>query len=142
MYEYVQNDKAPRNKLAKAVVDLWIQEHELEPVALEDAAHVEHSELKFQGTPDYVGMVDGKACVLDWKTSAQIDKTMELQLAMYALAWNFQKREPFVDTGIVVRVDKKTLKVESKLYPDLSRLNPLLEGLIKLCYFLRPLKIK
>lgn len=142
MSDYLTENTLPENELARRVVDEWCVKHDLKPVAIEDAAYVENKTLKYAGTPDFIGYVDDVPCVLDWKSSSQMDKTMALQLGLYAWAWNQMKRKPILTKGIVVRVDKKTHKVEVKEYEDLMSLRPILKGLICLYWFLHPPKKK
>lgn len=44
--------------------------------------------LKFGGTIDFVGKINGEMWLIDWKTSNYIHKTYELQIAAYATIWN------------------------------------------------------
>lgn len=59
----------------------WYKEHELEPVLLETPLVSE--EYKFGGTPDFYGLVDGKATLLDFKTGKDIYQEAFYQLAAY-----------------------------------------------------------
>ncbi len=42
---------------------------------------------RFGGTPDAIGMVNGKLCLVDWKTSNGVFSDYLLQLAAYRLLW-------------------------------------------------------
>lgn len=56
-------------------VDLFLAEHELEPMLVESPLHGEAEGVRFAGTPDFVGLFDGVLAVLDWKFVAQVQKT-------------------------------------------------------------------
>ena len=56
-------------------VDLFLAEHELEPMLVEAPLHGEAEGVQFAGTPDFVGLFDGTLCILDWKFVAQVQKT-------------------------------------------------------------------
>lgn len=42
---------------------------------------------RFAGTPDAIGLVNGKLCLVDWKTSNGVYSDYLLQLAAYRLLW-------------------------------------------------------
>lgn len=56
-------------------VDLFLAEHELEPMLVESPLWGKAEGVRFAGTPDYVGQLDGVLSILDWKFVSQIQKT-------------------------------------------------------------------
>ena len=59
-------------------------------------------ELKFGGTVDFIGTINGERWLIDFKTSNYIHKTHELQLAAYAVMWNeLNPEHPIERTGIL-----------------------------------------
>ena len=69
----------------------------------------------YAGTVDATAMIDGKLCVIDFKTSKKIYKPYHLQVAAYAHAIATQDE---IDTpmAMVLRFDKETGQFEEKLY--------------------------
>lgn len=56
-------------------VDLFLEEHTLEPMLFETAMWGENEDVRFAGTPDCIGVFDGTLSVLDWKFVSQVQKT-------------------------------------------------------------------
>jgi len=71
----------------------WEKSHELIPIFLEK--RLVSDELMSAGTCDYVGMVDGRLMVLDWKTSKRVYDMYPVQVAIYL--WMYEQM-----TGAVV----------------------------------------
>ena len=76
-----------------------------EVYALEQA--VFSSELKLAGTIDCVGKVDGKICVIDYKTKGKPQKQewmydYFLQSSLYAEMWNLHVSEKYHAAGIII----------------------------------------
>lgn len=77
--------------------------------------------LRFGGTVDFIGKINGEIWLLDWKTSNYLHKTYELQLAAYAMAWNELNPENKIQrTGILWLnaatrgEDKKGINIQGK----------------------------
>lgn len=77
--------------------------------------------LKFGGTIDFVGKINGEIWLLDWKTSNYLHKSYELQLSAYATAWNELNPDYKIQrTGILWLnaqtrgEDKKGLSIQGK----------------------------
>lgn len=61
-------------------VELFLAEHSFEPWLIEQPLAC----AEFAGTPDYVGLFDGRATILDWKFVSQLQKSrVSAQLAGY-----------------------------------------------------------
>lgn len=64
----------------------WERQIGVEFVSTED--HLVSQTYKYGGTPDAVGIIDGKLCLLDWKTSNAVYPDHAIQLAAYQHLWN------------------------------------------------------
>ena len=69
----------------------------------------------FAGTVDAVAMVDGKLCVIDFKTSKKIYKSYYLQVAAYAAAIQMMQGGD-LPMGIILRLDKETGEFQEKRF--------------------------
>lgn len=129
----VYSDKAI--KMAEEVHQKFIIPHNVKPICLE--RQVVSQKLKFSGTLDGVITVDNSPCIVDWKTSNQIDKTVALQLCGYLIALDEQTYPvPFpVNDGLIVQVHKTTHKVKLYEFKDLRQYNDLFLSALKLWYF-------
>jgi hypothetical protein len=100
-------------KGAAAFLD-WYHSHKIEPI------HVERMVFSktwyYAGTVDFYGRIDDELCVLDFKTSSGLYLEMPLQLAAYAVAIIEETGER-IDTGWIVRLDKKTGKCQPYRIP-------------------------
>lgn len=56
-------------------VDLFLSEHEFMPYALETPMYARERGVTYAGTPDYIGMFDGRDTILDYKFVAAVDKS-------------------------------------------------------------------
>jgi len=90
-------------------------EHELKPKLIEQHLWVKLSEdYRFAGTVDFIGYVDGKLMILDWKTSKAIYDDMWLQLSAYVFALEAQTGERVDACGILqIRDGKKKYVVKT-----------------------------
>ena len=97
----------------------WFNAHKIDPI------HVERMVLSqlwyYAGTVDFYGWIDGELCVLDFKTSSGLYLEMPLQLAAYAIAITEETGER-IDTGWIVRLDKKTGKCQPYKIPLTNQL--------------------
>ncbi len=69
----------------------------------------------YAGTVDALAEVDGKLCVIDFKTSKKIYKPYHLQVAAYAQAISTQDQID-MPMGMILRVDKETGTFQEKLF--------------------------
>ena len=69
----------------------------------------------YAGTVDAVAEVDGKLCVIDFKTSKKIYKPYHLQVAAYAQAISTQDQID-MPMGMILRLDKETGTFQEKLF--------------------------
>jgi len=75
---------------------------------VETEMHLVDPEHRFGGTPDAVGRIKGKFCLLDWKTSRGIYSEYLIQLAAYEHLWNVNRTEQITGGIHTCRFDKST----------------------------------
>lgn len=93
----------------------------------------------FQGTFDAIGLIDGETVLADWKTSSRMSITNGLQLSAYAFLTN-QVDGRKINKGWIVRLDKKTHKVEALEYKNLESYFEVFKGLIPAYYYTHELR--
>lgn len=81
----------------------WYAAHAVDPISIERPLVSER--MRYGGTPDLIAHVDGRLCVVDWKTSSRIRPEYVAQLAAYAALWT-EHTGAVVERGIVVRCPK------------------------------------
>lgn len=88
----------------------WKKEHDIEPIAIEKTVYGPH----WAGTLDFLGRMNGKLYVIDWKSSKAIYPEMRYQIAAYRWACEEQAK---VDTNrhLGVEKTKTTIPVETWL---------------------------
>jgi len=91
----------------------WVNEHNVEFVSSE--RRIYSRKEKFVGTMDAEAKVDGKLCVIDFKTSSGIYDEMLLQTAAYQGA-AMEEGSKYDGDRIIVRFDKETGAFESHSY--------------------------
>jgi len=96
--DYPYEVKTPMENFHK-----WVGSRDIEWISTEQKIY---SKLyNFAGTVDAIAKVDGKVCVIDFKTSAKIYKEYYMQVSAYYGALAEMGMEP--DYGMIVRFDKK-----------------------------------
>jgi len=74
---------------------------------------------KYAGTLDFVGEIDGKLCLADWKSSSGIYKEYSLQLSAYRRAYLEMNKNVKLSTDMyLVRLGKYDGKFEIKVFKD------------------------
>ena len=116
----------------------WKEFHNFKPIVLEPPEPLIDTNLGYQGTFDAVGRADEEMCICDWKTSSRISQEAPLQLAAYANLWNngIHGTSLFVTTGWIVRIDKKTKKLDAKKFEHLDKIFPVFEACLKVWKFI------
>ena len=130
--ECSKDTKYNSHKLASALLN------KVEPLIsqwVDSECHLISKIGSIHGTCDaIVELKDQTNQVLDWKTS--YDKSLEhpIQLAIYALAWNEQHPERQIYNGMIVRINKKSKKLNVIIdqYPMLQQYYPLIHSLRQL----------
>lgn len=76
---------------------------------------------RFGGTPDAIGLIDGKFCLLDWKTSNGIYQDYLIQLAAYQELWNENRPDMPLTGGFhLCRFSKEFPDFHHHYFEDLS----------------------
>lgn len=85
---YLELPEGDRPKAANAfgMYEAWAAQSRLKIIAQEMSLVSE--KYRFGGTPDAIGEIDGKLCLVDWKTSNGVYSDYLLQLAAYRVLWD------------------------------------------------------
>lgn len=99
----------------------WTEEYKPEWIDAERKIYCD--KYKYAGTVDAVAKINGRVCVIDFKTSKKIYKPYHLQVTAYAQAikrMDGLKRWPL---GIILRLDKETGEFEHKVFEPKHNFN-------------------
>ena len=108
------------SKSVNAFLD-WTTEYNPEWVDAERKVYCD--KYKYAGTVDAVAKINGRVCVIDFKTSKKIYKPYHLQVTAYAQAikrMDGLRRWPL---GVILRLDKETGKFEHKVFEPKHNFN-------------------
>ena len=108
------------SKSVNAFLD-WTTEYKPEWVDAERKIYCD--KYKYAGTVDAVAKINGRVCVIDFKTSKKVYKPYHLQVTAYAQAikrMDGLRRWPL---GIILRLDKETGKFEHKVFEPKHNFN-------------------
>jgi len=95
----------------------WEERNQVKPIAIEP--HLVSEVYQFGATPDYIGYVNGKASLLDWKTGGVYEDHL-LQLAAYKVAWEEVHPETLLDGGFnLIRFSKEDAAFDHKFRQSL-----------------------
>jgi hypothetical protein len=96
---------------------------------------------RFGGTPDAIGLVNGKLCLVDWKTSNAVHADYLLQLAAYRALWEENNPDrPLVGGFHLCRFSKEHGDFAHHFYPELDSAWRMFEHLRAAYEFDRELK--
>ena len=102
--DYPERVKVPMQNFHK-----WADAHDIEWESCEEKVYSRN--WQYAGTVDAVAKINGKRCVIDFKTSAKIYKEYYLQVAAYVSAIG-EMRGELPELGVIVRLDKEEDKVQ------------------------------
>ena len=102
--DYPEGVKVPMQNFHK-----WADAHDIEWESCEEKVYSRNWE--YAGTVDAVAKINGKRCVIDFKTSAKIYKEYYLQVAAYVSAIG-EMRGELPELGVIVRLDKEEEKFQ------------------------------
>ena len=117
---YFGMDEPGNNNSIEAFLK-WEEEFKPEWIYSEDKIYCD--KYKYAGTVDAVAKINGRVCVIDFKTSKKIYKPYHLQVAAYAQAIkriDGLKRWPL---GIILRLDKETGEYDQKVFEPRDHFN-------------------
>ena len=108
------------SKSVNAFLD-WTNKYNPEWVDAERKIYCD--KYKYAGTVDAVAKINGRVCVIDFKTSKKVYKPYHLQVTAYAQAikrMDGLRRWPL---GIILRLDKETGEFEHKVFEPKHNFN-------------------
>ena len=111
------------NHILKPVKAFLGWEEEYKPEWIDAERKVYCDKYKYAGTVDAVAKINGRVCVIDFKTSKKIYKPYHLQVTAYAQAikrMDGLRRWPL---GIILRLDKETGEFEHKVFEPKHNFN-------------------
>ena len=91
-------------------------EEEFKPEWIDSERKVYCDRYKYAGTVDAVAKINGRVCVIDFKTSKKIYKPYHLQVTAYAQAIKRIDGLRQWPLGIILRLDKLTGEYEQKVF--------------------------
>lgn len=100
----------------KSIKSFLKWDSDYEPEWIDSERKIYCDRFKYAGTVDAVAKINGRVCVIDFKTSKKIYKPYHLQVTAYAQAIkriDGLKRWPL---GIILRLDKETGEYEQKVF--------------------------
>lgn len=113
------------DKLAKAVGSFqsylnWERNFKVNIIAKE--VYMVSEVHKFGGTPDAIGEINGKLCLLDWKTSNGLYADYLVQVATYEQLWNENNPSRLLTGGLhLLRFSKEHGDFTHKYFPNLDK---------------------
>lgn len=116
--EYLRGHAVVESEMLTAFKN-WHSANPLKPLVIEPDVPLQ-SVYGYQGTFDCIGELDGELLVVDWKTSARIYRESGLQLAAYAQLIKEADPKNIITNGLIVRIDKETKRVQTKMFYNLS----------------------
>jgi len=97
----------------------WADQSKLE--IFEQEIQLVSEQHRFGGTPDAIGYLDGKLCLIDWKTSNAVYADYLMQLAAYKVLWEENRPEYPITGGYhLCRFAKEHGDFAHHYYPNLD----------------------
>lgn len=118
----IDTSKYPKEFLDKAETCYlnfmeWKERNQVKPIAIEP--HLVNEKYQFGATPDYIGYINGKASLLDWKTGGVYEDHL-IQLAAYKVTWEEVHPETPLDGGFnLIRFSKEEAGFDHKFRQSL-----------------------
>ena len=118
-HEWIENyiNEQPFNATTNPSIDAFLRwETNCGVEFIDSERKIYCDRFKYAGTVDAVAKINGRVCVIDFKTSKKIYKPYHLQVTAYAQAIkriDGLKRWPL---GIILRLDKETGEYEQKVF--------------------------
>lgn len=109
----ILNIKPAPNRSVEAFLEWYAWSH---AEFIESEQKIYCDKYKYAGTVDAVAKINGRVCVIDFKTSKKIYKPYHLQVSAYAQAirrMNSMREWPL---GIILRLDKETGQYQQKVF--------------------------
>ena len=109
-------DKETRRNVDNSISAFLDWNTEFKPEWIDSERKIYCDRFKYAGTVDAVAKINGRVCVIDFKTSKKIYKPYHLQVTAYAQAIkriDGLRRWPL---GMILRLDKETGEYEQKVF--------------------------
>ena len=117
LYEMEDGRHLPKiDKAEKSLTAFAKWDAKFEPEYLDAERKVYCDRYKYAGTVDAVAKINGRVCVIDFKTSKKIYKPYHLQVAAYAQAIKRMAGLRQWPLGIILRLDKETGQYQQKVF--------------------------
>ena len=101
----------------KPSIDAFLKWYEdVKPVWKDAERKIYCDKYKYAGTVDAVAKINGRVCVIDFKTSKKVYKPYHLQVTAYAQAIKRIDGLRQWPLGIILRLDKETGEYEQKVF--------------------------
>lgn len=110
----------------------FLEEHDVKTISCETS--IISSKLGFAGTNDFLGEIDGKLTILDFKTSKKFYDTMFYQLSAYNELFKEKGIEAEQFAVLLLHEDDYKLKIISK--GEIEKYWRVFESLVKVYYLL------
>mgnify|MGYP001181738806 FL=1 len=104
------------DKFFNSVSSFLEWEEKFKPEWLYEERKVYCDKYNYAGTVDAVAKINGRICVIDFKTSKKIYKPYHLQVTAYAQAIKRIDRLRQWPLGIILRLDKETGEFQQKVF--------------------------
>jgi len=120
--KYILNGKNPNQyNICTDAFLIWEKKHNVEWIDAERKIYCD--KYKYAGTVDAVAKINGRVCVIDFKTSKKIYKPYHLQVTAYAQAIKRIDGLGRWPLGMILRLDKETGKYEQKVFEPKDHFN-------------------
>jgi hypothetical protein len=99
----------------------WSKQTNIEFITKYQEVQLVSESYQFGGTPDAIGIINGKRCLLDWKTSNGIYSDYLVQVAAYKLLWEENNPDEPIDGGVhIARFSKEYADYEHRYFGDVT----------------------
>ena len=95
----------------------WKERNHVKPIAIEP--HLVSEKYQFGATPDYIGLINDKPSLLDWKSGGVYEDHL-IQIAAYKVAWEENHPDCLLDGGFnLIRFSKDEAAFDHKFRQSL-----------------------
>ncbi len=118
----IDTSKYPKELLDKAETAYlnfleWKERNHVKPIAIEP--HLISEKYQFGATPDYIGLINDRPSLLDWKSGGVYEDHL-IQVAAYKVAWEENHFDCLLDGGFnLIRFSKEEAAFDHKFRQSL-----------------------
>ncbi len=96
----------------------WYDRNKVNPIAIEP--HLISEKYQFGATPDYIGLINDKPSLLDWKSGGVYEDHL-IQVSAYRIAWEENHPDCLLDGGFnLIRFSKEEAAFDHKFRQSLT----------------------